>query len=371
MFKFLRNVQLRVLRIVRIVAVGRRAVDGKVHPRVVAQGEVETAPIMETRVMDSTLENVREYISLAEVRNYLSSPSHTWVDITCVSESCFDELSDALNVPRFLLESELVDDSYPKLDYFEYYSMIFARIPEARIVQEGTKRLFVSRVGLVIICYGQNIITLSKHRTKLFYQILEKAKRYHNPGEPLVISILYTILKYILGKDQQIIATLEREVMRLEDIPLKEQSPDFLETTFHLRREVNQMVPSLLHVKEVAKVITSKRVPLEGFSERHEKIFDTFLDEATYLHETAQDARENLLSLIDLYINTTSYQMNKVMRIIAVIASLSIIPTAGALLGSNIIGSPWGLHLWEVFAAVGVIMLGVGWVFYRLGWLKG
>ena len=362
---------LRITRIVRIVAVGGRAVDRKVRPHAAIQREVEAEQAMEARVMDSALENIYEDISLAEVKKYINSPSHTWVDITSVSESHFGELSDALGVPRILLDSELVEESYPRIDYFEHYSMIFARIAEPKIVQKGTKRLFVSRAGLLVVCYGQNIITMSRQKASLFSQILEKAKKYHNPEEPLVVSILYTILKYILEKDEQITGTLEQEVMRLENIPLNERPPDFLETTFHLKKEVNQLVPSLLHLKEIVAVITSKRVPLEGFSERHEKLFDILMDEATYLHETAQDARENLLSLIDLYINTTSYEMNKVMRVIAVITCLGIIPAVGGLLGSNLIGNPWGIHLWEVFSVVGAIMLGMGWVFYRLGWLKG
>ncbi len=362
---------LRIARLVRVVAVGGRAVDRKVHPHVAIQQDVPVAFVMETRVMDSNLDNVYEDVSLSEVKKYVNSPSHTWVDIACVSESYFDELSGALGVPKILLESELVEESYPRIDYFEHYSMIFARIAEPKIVRKGTKRLFVSRSGLLVICYGQNIITISKQKTSLFNQILDRAKKYHNPEEPLVVSILYSVLKYVLEKDEQITATLEQEVVRLEDIPLKERPSDFLETTFHLRKEVNQLVPSLLHLKEIVTVITSKRVPLEGFSERHERLFDILMDEATYLHETAQNARENLLSLIDLYINTTSYEMNKVMRIIAVITCLGIIPAVGGLLGSNIIGNPWGVHLWEVFSVVGMIMLGMGWIFYRLGWLKG
>ena len=362
---------LRIARLVRVAAVGGRAVDRKVHPHVALKREAPAASVMEIRVMDSDLENIHEDVSLSEVKKYVNSPSHTWVDIASASESYFDGLSNALGVPRILLESELVEESYPRIDYFEHYSMIFARIAEPRMVQKGTKRLFVSRAGLLVVCYGQNIITISRQKTSLFSQILEKAKKYHNSQEPLVVSILYSVLKYILEKDEQIIATLEQELVRLENIPLKERPPDFLETTFHLKKEVNQLVPSLLHLKEIVAVITSKRVPLEGFSERHERLFDILMDEATYLHETAQDARENLLSLIDLYINTTSYEMNKVMRVIAVITCLGIIPAVMGLLGSNLIGNPWGIHLWEVFAAVAVVMIGMGWVFYRLGWLKG
>ena len=159
--------------------------------------------------------------------------------------------------------------------------------------------------------------------------------------------------------------------MRLESIPYKERPSTFLETTFHLRKEANQLVPSLLHLKELISIISSKRVPLEGFDEKHEKIFDILLDEAVYLHETASNARDDLLSLIDLYINTTSYEMNKVMRVIAVITCLGIIPAVMGLLGSNIAGNPWDIQLWQVFGILGVVMFFLGWVFYRLGWLKG
>jgi Mg2+ and Co2+ transporter CorA len=119
---------LRIARLLRVAAVGGRAVDRKVHPRDAAQREAPAASVMGIRVMDSDLENIHEDISLSEVKKYVNSPSHTWVDITSVSESHFDELSGALGVPRILLESELVEESYPRIDYFEHYSMIFARI---------------------------------------------------------------------------------------------------------------------------------------------------------------------------------------------------------------------------------------------------
>jgi len=118
-------------------------------------------------------------------------------------------------------------------------------------------------------------------------------------------------------------------------------------------------------------VITSKRLSLEGFNEKHEKLFDILTDEATYLHETATNSRDNLQSLVDLYINTTSFETNKVMRIIAVITSLGIIPAALGLLGSNILGNPWNIELWQVYYILFLFMLVMGWVFYRMGWLRG
>jgi len=59
------------------------------------------------------------------------------------------------------------------------------------------------------------------------------------------------------------------------------------------------------------------------------------------------------------------------MRVIAVITSLGIIPALMGLLGSNIAGNPWDIQLWQVFTLLGILMFAMGWIFYRLGWLKG
>lgn len=361
---------LRLLRVARVVAVSGRVVD-RTKRRSPIVMEAPSKSGMEIRVVESDLENIHKDVSLGKVGEYLSSSSHTWIDFSSVSESNFDELSTTLGVPRLVLESELIEESYPRVDYFEHYSMIFARVADIRKLGKGARRLFVNRSGLLVMCCGQNIITVSKRETNSFSQIMEKVKKYHSSGEPLVVSILYAVLKYTLEKDNQIVTALEQELMALEEIPPNERPPNFLEITFHLKREVNQLVPSLLHMKEIAAIITSKRVPLEGFQEKHERLFDILADEASFLHETAENARDSLLSLVELHINTTSFELNKVMRMIAVIACLGIFPAMLGLFGSNLIGNPWDIELWQLFVGLVVAMLGMVWVFHRFGWLKG
>lgn len=63
--------------------------------------------------------------------------------------------------------------------------------------------------------------------------------------------------------------------------------------------------------------------------------------------------------------------MNRAMRVIAVLSALVLIPTLiGQTLGMNILGTPFALSLWEVTAWTVISMLVVGWIFYRLGWLR-
>jgi Mg2+ and Co2+ transporter CorA len=362
---------LRLLRLTRIVAVGGRAIDRKVAKHSAELPRVSNPPAMKIKTIDREMDNISDSVSLKKVAEYLTNNSQTWIDISSVSERDLNDISGILGIPHLVLESELVEESYPRIDYFESYSMIFARVADMGAYELSAGRVSVSRAGLLVICCGQNIITISKTDTGLFSRVLEQARKFSSQSEHLVVSILYTILKYSLDKDNQVINAIEHELMVLENIPLKNRPSSFLESTFYLKKEVNQLVPSLLHMKEMAAMITAKRVPLDGFQEKHERLFDILADEATYLKETAENARDNLLSLIDLYINTKSFELNKVMRLVAVITSLSIIPAVGGMFGSNLIGNPWNIELWQLFCGLFVLMLAGLWIFLRLGWLKG
>lgn len=362
---------LRILRITRIVAVGGRALDRGAKLKLPTTTLTPEKKSIQIRVMDNTTENKYKDVPLSKISEHLKNPTHTWIDISYISDDDLEELSKIIGISRLVLESELVEEAYPRIDYYGNYSMIFARIADIKVSGKGVKHLFVNRVGLLVICCGSNIITLSRTKSELFDRILEQAKKTVDSEDSIIVSVLYSIFKHTLEQDSQIITAIEKELIKFENVPLKNRPPDFLEISFHLRKEVNQLVPSLLHIKEILSIITTKRVPLDGFVEKHERIFDILTDQSSYLFETASNARDNLQSLIDLYINTTSYETNKVMRTIAVITCLGIIPALMGLLGSNISGNPWEIQLWQVFVVLGMLMIGMGWIFYRLGWLKG
>ena len=111
---------LRLLRVVRIVAIGGRTAK-RISSQAATEPETPVEPVTVIRVMDNDLNNVHENVSMADLKDYVASPTHTWADVSPVSESDFEALSDALGVPRTLLETELADESYPHIGYFKHY----------------------------------------------------------------------------------------------------------------------------------------------------------------------------------------------------------------------------------------------------------
>jgi Mg2+ and Co2+ transporter CorA len=325
---------------------------------------------MRFRVVRGNLEQIEEEVPFNRLNNFLNTSIQNWLDITSVAEEDFDILSKTLGIPRILLESRLRHESYPRIDYFEDYSLIFTRVIDEEISFSGAVRIASNRSDLLVLCHGNDIITITRTPTDIFYQIKEKAKRTFGPEEPLAVAILFTVLKHMIEMDKCLIIDVEKQLLEFENTPLKKRGSNFLEITFNLRQEINQLVTELLHTKEIISEITSKSVPLEGFAEKHEKKFHLMLDEVSYVHETASFARDSLIYLVDLYMNTMSYETNKIMRIIAVITSLGILPSIFGLLGSNIVGNPWNIQLWQLFVILETLMVAMVLVFYKLGWLK-
>jgi Mg2+ and Co2+ transporter CorA len=362
---------LRLFRLARLFAVSGRIVKRKA-------GKPEAVPVkalrkstMQIQAVDGSLHNVKKGVKLDELPKYLENESQTWIEISSVSDIDLEGLSQALKIPLTLLESKLVEEAFPRIDYLEASSLVFLQAGEIEHIK-GTSNLFtVSKTGMLIVCSGFNIVTISREPSEDFDEILKIASKRPNHDKQMTVTILYSILDFIIRDYKTIVQKIETELIRLENIPKDEHPKDFLETTFNMKKEVTRLSSSLHHLREVVDTITSKRVPLAGFDKGWEDLFDILLDETGYLYETTANSKENLISLIDLHINMTSYEMNKVMRFLAVITCLALIPTViGGMLGMNILGIPASVQLWQVVIMTLMLMSAVGWTFYKLDWLR-
>jgi len=89
------------------------------------------------------------------------------------------------------------------------------------------------------------------------------------------------------------------------------------------------------------------------------------------LYDNADHVSDSFSWMVDYYLNTTSFSMNRVMKILAVLTAMTMIPTLiGGLLGMNLIDNPWPATLLEMITVVGLLMILTAWVYYNLGWLK-
>ncbi len=361
---------LRLLRVVRAFAIGGKTVTGKF--RSAESAIVETVPEKEAiiREVDLDLGQIRENVTWVQFKEYLDDGKQEWLDLSNISEKDIEKLSEICGIPALHFQSRLSEEGFPRIDNLDNAALIFLYSSQIHRPEQENQYLTITKTGILVVCSERNIITISEGKTDLFENVLASARK-HFKSKPSIILVLYEILEYVLERQKVIISDIEMILLRMEHVP-KPQNPNaFLERAFQLKKELTRIVSIMFHLKEVLTLIVTRRVPIAGFDEHSKALFDILQDEVTFLHETAENSKENLLSIIDLHLNRTAHETNKGMRILAVLTALAILPTmVSGLLGENLLDVPFNAYLWQILALTLIGMLLILYVFVKLGWLK-
>ena len=125
------------------------------------------------------------------------------------------------------------------------------------------------------------------------------------------------------------------------------------------------------HLKSVIRDLSSGKVNIASATASDREPFRYLADDASDLYDNIEDLRESLQALVDLRLNVSSFQMNRVMRLLALLTALALIPaTIGGLLGMNLTDNPYPGTLPQVAFGVGVGMTLSMYIFAIKGWLR-
>jgi len=322
------------------------------------------------RQVDADLTTEHDNLSWEDVERRLGSNDKEWIDIHNITEEGILKLSEILRVPSHHFKARQVDEIYPRIDYVQQMSFIFLQSGEIHYPDEPANYLTIARRGEIIICRGSKIISASPHGIDLFKKALVDAQS-HTDQHSFAVSVLYGMLDATLREYRSLFSEIELEVTRIGSAPRSQLPKDFLRRMYELNKEVVKLVSNLVHFKELLGIAISKRLPLEGFDEKAEEDFEGLQEETTYMNEVADDIVDRVRTIIDLYINQSSFETNRILKILAVITSLAVIPAAlSGVLGTNLLGQPYMLELWQLALITMIVMTFVGYCFYKLGWLR-
>jgi Mg2+ and Co2+ transporter CorA len=104
---------------------------------------------------------------------------------------------------------------------------------------------------------------------------------------------------------------------------------------------------------------------------KNEPFLDNVLGEIREIEQGFDGLKEEIKSLMELHMNITSFEMNKFMKLLAIVGFLGLIPSvAGGLLGMNVMGNPWSISLGQVAFGIAMSMAIALYVFAIKGWLR-
>lgn len=188
---------------------------------------------------------------------------------------------------------------------------------------------------------------------------------------PLPVRTTYGVLATLRDRYRHITRRYKDEVVELEELLANERGALFLRDAFRLQREIASASADLWRFKGIVGKLANGSVPLPGTNARKDPYFDELLGEILEIEQDFGGLKEELKSLMELHMNITSFEMNKFMKLLAIVGFLGLIPSvAGGLLGMNVLGNPWSVTLGQVAFGITTGMAVALYIFGIKGWLR-
>lgn len=311
------------------------------------------------------------------VRRLASPPRDEWLHASGLEAVHVAELAKDTGIAPAFLAQTLDRTAYPRVEAYRRFSALFTWIPALGADEDA----LVERNGVLLLVTEHGMLTIAQRALALQEDVLADAGEIAPPPGDFTCRTVLLFLKHVLRRYDAVAGELERHARALERMPPSEGGSAFLERSFRVQRQVAELKSDLWRLKGILEALADRRLTFHGLttaegSEAEEvhalsEYLRVLADEAGYVYETVFNAREALLSLIDLHINVVSFELNKVMRVLAVLSGLGLVPAiVGGLLGMNILGNPWPVSLAEVSFGVTTAMVLALYVFVVRGWLR-
>jgi Mg2+ and Co2+ transporter CorA len=296
-----------------------------------------------------------------------------WVDFQEITKNDLSYIEEITEISGEEIKKKLIEGSFPRIDHIGEIPSIL--LWDSRIENKSDLTGEITSPRMLVVLKDANIITLTTDKSELF-------TRVYQPKNPinfknLIVEVLFSLLQLKMNDYGKIVHEIENKISEFEGIPIDKTSPEFLHKTFLFKKEIQQVSDNLWHFHQVLDQIITKEDLLNlGINDNHRRNINTLHSESKYICRTARNVKQSLDSLIELHINTVSYDLNRIMRVIAVITCLAIIPSViGGLLGVNLVmenGDSIGFQLYipeVVFLVCSLMLLGL-YAFYKMGWLR-
>jgi magnesium transporter len=137
-----------------------------------------------------------------------------------------------------------------------------------------------------------------------------------------------------------------------------------------LRKELIVLKRNVTPVRDILYGIIRSETELIG--ERTTKYFKDVYDHILQAVDLAENYRDMMLNLQDLYLSNVNLKTNEVMKVLAIVTCLLAPATViGGIFGMNFEVIPYAHQQWGFFLAVGLMLLipiVMLWIFKRRGW---
>lgn len=353
--------------------VPRRLTPRKSHKLGLSPGSVVPveAPELESvriTVTDYGPEEVeeREVSDVEECLAFRDSPSVTWINVTGLHDAAVVErLGRHFGLHPLVLEDLVNTEHRPKLEDYEGYLFLVVKMLTAR-----DREVVDEQVGLVL---GPGwVLSFQEREGDVFDPVRQRIRagkgRIRSMGADY---LAYSLVDAVVDHYFVVLEKLGDWVQDEEAEVVKDPDEETVHRIHRLKRELLLMRKAVWPMREVTSALQREETSLVSAEV-------TFFARDAYDHtiqviDTVETLRDLTAGLLDTYLTSVSNQMNEVMKVLTIMASIFIPLTfVAGVYGMNFenmpeLSQPWGYP--AVLLLMGVVAVGMVIGFRARDWI--
>jgi len=314
-----------------------------------------------------------EYDGTAFSRNMVKAAPETtgagvsWLRVRGLgSPALLRNLGEELGIHPLVLEDAESPSQRPRLEISEDY--LFLTMQTAVLDEEA-----ILRRGLAFFLRGNLLVTFESEAELPVFEavasrIADGRGRIRSMGADY---LLYALCDAVVDSYMVLLESAGELVERMHNELLEEPETELLVRLQSLRTETLTFRRSVWPLREAVGTMSRDTPP--SFDAQTAPYLRDLYDHTVQVLESVEVMREVLSGMVDTYLSSVSLQMNKVMQVLTIVATIFIPLTfIAGIYGMNFHHMPELGWSWGYYGALGVmalVTLGMLLYFRRKGWL--
>jgi magnesium transporter len=298
---------------------------------------------------------------------YINSSKNTWINFDGLRKEDIDKICAHFGIHPLIAEDIFSSGQRPKMD--ELNQLLYCLL---NMLYFNEKTISVENEQISIVLGSNIVLSFQEDATRdVFNPLREKmkvagSKVRENNADYLFYSLLDLIVdNYFVTMEQ-----LGERIEDLEDDITHHPDTYTLAKINLLRKEMIFLKRTISPVREIINSILRSESNL--IEDKTEKYFKDIYDHIVQANELAENYRDMMINLQDLYLSNVNLKMNEVMKVMAVVTCLLAPATViGGIFGMNFSKIPWLHNPNGFFIAVGLMLIvpvWMIWIFKKRGW---
>lgn len=309
----------------------------------------------------------RKYDHISECFPLRDNSNISWINVDGIRKTDVEAICNHFNVHVLIQEDILSVGQRPKMD--EMDPVLFCLL-NMLYFNDTTGAVETEQISIVL---GKGFVLSFQEDSErdVFNSVREKLRVANTK---LRISkadyLCYALLDMIVDHYYVVMEKLGEHIEMLEEKIIRSSNTRALAEINNLRKELIVLKRNVSPVRELINGFI--RTDSDLLEERTTKYFKDVYDHIVQANELAENYRDMMMNLQDLYLSNVNLRMNEVMKVMAIVTCLLAPATViGGIFGMNFDRLPYIHDQNGFFIAVTLMLLIPVWMIYvfkRRGW---